>query len=183
MAHKTLIDGTAYDIKSSKTLVSGTEYAIKSGKTLVDGTGYNITFKKWVETFDSGLVTKSVSQIVASGSGSMTVNVLFATGYSFDESTGLFTLTGTTYRQTLTATSGSTTRTKPTRTDCYFVANIGSNQPVADGHNEIWRYPTSNTSDARFELINTTSTNTTYISLSAYDETAVGYTKIYSVLE
>ena len=44
MAHKTLIDGTAYEIKGGKTLVNGTGYEIKSGKTLVGGTAYDVGF-------------------------------------------------------------------------------------------------------------------------------------------
>lgn len=44
MAHKTLIGGTAYEIKGGKTLVGGVAYAIKGGKTLVGGTAYGITF-------------------------------------------------------------------------------------------------------------------------------------------
>jgi hypothetical protein len=44
MAHKTLINGTAYSISGGKTLVNGTAYSIKNGKTLVDGTAYGINF-------------------------------------------------------------------------------------------------------------------------------------------
>ena len=44
MGHKTLIGGTAYEIKGGKTLIGGTAYDIKSGKTLIGGTGYNISF-------------------------------------------------------------------------------------------------------------------------------------------
>ena len=44
MGHKTLIGGTAYEIKGGKTLIGGTAYDIKSGKTLIGGTGYNINF-------------------------------------------------------------------------------------------------------------------------------------------
>lgn len=44
MGHKTLVNGTAYDITGGKTLVSGTSYDIALGKTLVSGTAYNITF-------------------------------------------------------------------------------------------------------------------------------------------
>ena len=44
MAHKTLIGGTAYEIKGGKTLVDGTAYSIKSGKTLVGGTVYEVGF-------------------------------------------------------------------------------------------------------------------------------------------
>ena len=44
MAHKTLVNGTAYEVKGGKCLVSGTSYAIKKGRTLIGGTGYDITF-------------------------------------------------------------------------------------------------------------------------------------------
>ena len=44
MGHKTLIGGTAYDIKGGKTLIGGTAYDITAGKTLVGGTGYDISF-------------------------------------------------------------------------------------------------------------------------------------------
>lgn len=44
MAHKTLIDGTAYSISGGKALVDGTAYSIKNGKTLVGGTAYGIEF-------------------------------------------------------------------------------------------------------------------------------------------
>lgn len=44
MAHRTLINGTAYDISGGKAMVSGTGYDIASGKTLVGGTGYEIPF-------------------------------------------------------------------------------------------------------------------------------------------
>lgn len=43
MAHKTMINGTAYKISGGKTLVNGTAYKIKGGKTLVNGTAYNIS--------------------------------------------------------------------------------------------------------------------------------------------
>lgn len=44
MAHKTLIGGTAYEIKGGRTLVNGTGYDIKAGKTLVGGTAYDVSF-------------------------------------------------------------------------------------------------------------------------------------------
>lgn len=46
MAHKTMVDGVAYEITGGKTLVNGTGYAIKSGKTLVGGTAYEVGFGK-----------------------------------------------------------------------------------------------------------------------------------------
>ena len=44
MAHKTIINGTSYDVKGGKCLVNGTSYDIKKGRTLIGGTGYDITF-------------------------------------------------------------------------------------------------------------------------------------------
>lgn len=55
MAHKTLVNGTSYDITGGKTLVSGTAYSIAGGKTLVGGTGYDISFKPpELVVFDGG---------------------------------------------------------------------------------------------------------------------------------
>lgn len=44
MAHKTLIDGTAYEVKGGRCLVDGTGYGVQKGRTLVDGTGYDVLF-------------------------------------------------------------------------------------------------------------------------------------------
>ena len=44
MAHKTLVNGTAYDITGGMTLVEGTSYSIKGGKTLMGGTLYDFSF-------------------------------------------------------------------------------------------------------------------------------------------
>lgn len=42
--HKTLINGTAYEVTGGKCLVNGTVYSIKKGRTLIGGTGYDIKF-------------------------------------------------------------------------------------------------------------------------------------------
>ena len=44
MAHKTMISGTAYEVKGGRTMVDGSVYDIKKGRTLIDGTGYDIEF-------------------------------------------------------------------------------------------------------------------------------------------
>ena len=44
MAHKTIVNGTAYEVKSGKCLVNGTVYSINKGRTLIGGTGYDIAF-------------------------------------------------------------------------------------------------------------------------------------------
>lgn len=49
--HKTLVNGTAYEVKGGKCLVNGTVYSIKKGRTLINGTGYDIKFQNgytWV---------------------------------------------------------------------------------------------------------------------------------------
>ncbi len=43
--HKTLVNGTAYEVKGGKCLVNGTAYSIKKGRTLIGGTGYDINFE------------------------------------------------------------------------------------------------------------------------------------------
>lgn len=46
--HKTLINGTAYDVTGGKCLVNGTVYSIKKGRTLIGGTGYDIAFEETI---------------------------------------------------------------------------------------------------------------------------------------
>ena len=48
MAHKTLVNGTVYEVNGGKCLVNGTSYSIKKGRTLIGGTGYDITFQSAV---------------------------------------------------------------------------------------------------------------------------------------
>lgn len=56
MAHKTLINGTYYDIKSGRPLIGGTGYDIKKGRTLIGGTGYDISFGTPVGELPAGSV-------------------------------------------------------------------------------------------------------------------------------
>ena len=48
MAHKTLISGTAYDVKGGRDLIGGTSYSKKNGKVPIDGTAYAIPFSKGI---------------------------------------------------------------------------------------------------------------------------------------
>jgi hypothetical protein len=48
MAHRTLINGTGYDISGGRELIGGTGYAKKKGRVLVNGTGYNIPFSSGI---------------------------------------------------------------------------------------------------------------------------------------
>lgn len=44
MAHKTLIGGTSYNVKSGRTLINGTGYNVKKGIALIDGSKHIIDF-------------------------------------------------------------------------------------------------------------------------------------------
>ena len=70
MAHKTIIDGTFYEIKGGKTLVEGTSYSIKGGKTLVNGTAYEVGFSGFPDDLDTGLEFISASPFTISVSNS-----------------------------------------------------------------------------------------------------------------
>ena len=50
--HKTLINGTAYEVKSGKCLINGTGYSIKKGRTLIGGTGADIVFSSVSSVLD-----------------------------------------------------------------------------------------------------------------------------------
>lgn len=60
MAHKTLIDGTAYSVTGGRELIAGTGYAKKKGRVLVNGTGYDIPFSSGIPigTLPVGSVVK-----------------------------------------------------------------------------------------------------------------------------
>lgn len=62
MSHKTLVNGTWYDVKGGKCLVGGASYDIKKGRTLIGGTGYDITF---APTYDPVFANNTWEQIIA----------------------------------------------------------------------------------------------------------------------
>ena len=66
MAHKTLVGGTAYEVKGGKTLINGTAYEVKGGKTLVGGTAYGVGFGK--RLFDFGTITTKNSWLTGNNS-------------------------------------------------------------------------------------------------------------------
>lgn len=61
-AHKTLVGGTAYTVKSGKCMVGGTVYNILKGRTLIGGTGYDITF---APPYDPVFANNTWEQIIA----------------------------------------------------------------------------------------------------------------------
>ena len=57
MSHKTIVNGTAYEVVSGKCLVGGASYGINNGKALVGGTCYNVTFgSNELILFENGIV-------------------------------------------------------------------------------------------------------------------------------
>ena len=61
MAHKTLVNGTVYEVKGGKCLINGTGYDIQKGKTLIGGTGYDITF---AQQYDPVFANNTWKQII-----------------------------------------------------------------------------------------------------------------------
>lgn len=108
---KTLVNGTAYDVKGGKCLVNGTVYNIKKGRTLINGTGYVINFEPDVsltwyfnETID---MTSQSDKFWGYGSG---IAVSFVSGYygltynhlirGYDNTYGVRTLIYSKYNET-----------------------------------------------------------------------------------
>lgn len=60
--HKTLVNGTVYDVTGGKCLVNGTVYGIKKGRTLIGGTGYDINFEP---SYDPVFANNTWGQIIA----------------------------------------------------------------------------------------------------------------------
>lgn len=59
--HKTLVNGTAYEVTGGKCLVNGTVYSVKKGRTLIAGTGYDITF---ASAYDPVFANNTWEQII-----------------------------------------------------------------------------------------------------------------------
>ena len=58
--HKTIVNGTVYEVKGGKCLVNGTAYSIKKGRTLIGGTGYDITFAPSLMLVKGDLITMNL---------------------------------------------------------------------------------------------------------------------------
>ena len=59
--HKTLVNGTVYEVKGGKCMVNGTVYNILKGRTLIGGTGYDITF---APSYDPVFANNTWEQII-----------------------------------------------------------------------------------------------------------------------
>lgn len=67
MPGKTMIGGTAYDVKPGSVMVGGTVYTIKEGKTMVDGTAYSIKFAGDVVVTITGTGKSRVAYVTING--------------------------------------------------------------------------------------------------------------------
>ena len=70
MAHKTLVNGTAHEVKGGKCLVGGTSYDIKKGRTLINGTGYDIVFSSAVSPILDENDWTTIREVSDAGQGS-----------------------------------------------------------------------------------------------------------------
>lgn len=70
MAHKTLINGTAYEVSGGRTLVNGTGYKIDKGRTLVNGTGYDISFLPAIGTSLNNMSWADIRKVSDAGMAS-----------------------------------------------------------------------------------------------------------------
>lgn len=69
MSHKTLVNGTACEVKGGKCLVNGTAYSIKKGRTLINGTGEDIVFSSVSPILDETDWT-TIREVSDAGQGS-----------------------------------------------------------------------------------------------------------------
>ena len=67
MPGKTMIGGTAYDVKPGSVMVGGTVYTIKEGKTMVDGTSYSIKFASDVVVTITGSGSVDMAYVTING--------------------------------------------------------------------------------------------------------------------
>lgn len=67
MAHRTLINGTGYDISGGREMIGGTGYAKKGGRTLVNGTEYEIGFAKPVTIEITATKTNNLASVTIDG--------------------------------------------------------------------------------------------------------------------
>lgn len=96
MSHKTLVNGTTYDVKGGKCLVNGTVYSIKKGRTLIGGTGYDIALgpKTWLikaylpDSYPSGGNLPHVGYVgppfTSGGNSYLGMSITLMTGVGFE---------------------------------------------------------------------------------------------------
>lgn len=76
--HTTLVNGTAYEVKSGKCLVNGTAYSVKKGRTLIGGTGYDVALDRKLKVTITGIGNATYAWVEIDGvryTGPATVEV------------------------------------------------------------------------------------------------------------
>ena len=95
MAHKTLVNGTAYTVKGGKCMVGGTAYSVKKGRTLINGTGYDVALDRKLKVTITGIGNATYAWVEIDGvryTGPATVEV--------DEKTAITCYAKTSYPMT-----------------------------------------------------------------------------------
>ena len=95
MAHKTLVNGTAYEVSGGRTFVNGTGYDIKSGRTLMNGTGYDISLFKPLSLNDTSWA--QIREISDSGQAANYWSVGDRKAVTLNGTVGIQSLSGTYY--------------------------------------------------------------------------------------
>ena len=96
MAHKPLVNGTAYEVKGGKCLVNGTSYDIKKGRTLINGTGEDIVFSSVSPILDENDWT-TIREVSDAGQGSNYWSIGDRKAVTLNGTVGSLSLNGTYY--------------------------------------------------------------------------------------
>ena len=147
MAHKTLINGTSYEISGGRTLVNGTGYSIDKGKTLVSGTAYEVGFvsiqpSEYLTFSSNSTIALSVASPNWDGTmyystdatkwkkwdgGEISANIIYLCGVGNTKVTG----NASSYEWTLTGTGISCNGNIETLLD-YATVEAGGHPPMAN---------------------------------------------------
>lgn len=97
MSHKTLVNGTVYEVNGGKCLVNGTAYDIKKGRTLINGTGEDIVFSSVSPILDENDWT-TIREVSDAGQGANYWSIGDRKAVTLDGTVGALTLSNyTTY--------------------------------------------------------------------------------------
>lgn len=84
MSHKTLVNGTVYEVDGGKTLIDGVAYSIDKGKTLVGGTAYDIRFCYTITySANGGSGSVSAQTVIAGTNVTLASNAFSRYAYKF----------------------------------------------------------------------------------------------------
>ena len=145
MSHRTLVNGTAYEIGGGKTLVNGTAYSIDKGKTLVGGAAYEVGFSKNISVIQGANGTMAVSHTKASPGTTITITPTPNGGYWYENSILSWVENGVQKTQTLTMAQRTFVMPNADVTiqSIVFrqVYTIRINSGATNGEDPIFRFP------------------------------------------